>query len=211
MKESLTGTARLALALLLFSGAVAHATKAPSSSFDFACQESLTRPILDPNACLAALSASDADGTMANTVRRGRLFSLLGILHARLENLQRAREYMDDAVALAGDDYVVSSNTGILLLREQDFTGAVERFNSAINSIPEGNNAHLTKAPIHFNRALAMSALGEYEAARIDYQRYRQLTRPAETLDGPWPPESVAPKATTSPLVPPVTLDSPVE
>ncbi len=131
-------------------------------------------------------------------VREARLHSALAMLRAARNDLSGARARMNQALALAADDYVVRSNQGNLLLREGAFRGAVDAYNSVLSQLLAEESDASLQTPLYLNRSLALRALGRYDEAHKDYQLYLVLTG-VETSAAELTPPAEAPVEPTRP------------
>lgn len=138
-----------------------------------ACFASLHTTPVSVQPCQLALQSA---GT--SSLERAQLHSALSMLLLQQDQLEAARLEMDAALAIGDLDDVILANLGSLLIREEDYRGAVIAFNNALSTTTTTTaptSARLHNAVIYLNRSLALRALGRYDDASKDYATYLAL------------------------------------
>lgn len=190
------GSCFAGIAYAVQADAKAATLTGPESALDTACFATLNRPVQEVGAeqvCDAALSDAAADPGPLGRVRQARVYSAIAMLQAQRNDLRTARDNMNRALALAGDDNIVIGNQGNLLLREGAYGNALAAYNEVLGRLLVQAPESPLHAPMYLNRSLALRALGRYDEASKDYQLYLILTG----VESP-PASQVPPPATDS-------------
>lgn len=129
------------------------------------CSASLYRDPADLQPCMQAIEIAP-DGNAAQQVGKARLQSALALQYAKRGDLVQARLNINNALHRAPTDWVVRAHEGNIYIYESEFAAALAAFDDALRAAPSPPPA------LFLNRSLALRALGQYDAAQLDYQRF---------------------------------------
>jgi len=71
------------------------------------------------------------------------------MLYAQQDQLQRAAQYLERAVSLRPDYSDALNNLGVLLVRQEHYSQAKERFETCIRAAPNFDQAYLNLARLY--------------------------------------------------------------